>query len=241
MRNDKYIMISFLTVFAVIVILLSNDIQISLNNKGNYPKKQLIAQAKIVSINTIKDHVANAQTVKGTTEIVANASVTKEDLEASLKNKTQNTSKAVETVAQNNTATSGWAWPTQAGWQISSNYGYRNDPFSGYVDFHGALDIYGPGSGSAIYASNNGVITFKGWTRSYGYHFIINHNNGYYTLYAHLSGFAPGIEYGTIVSKGQQIGYMGMTGNATGVHLHYEVWIGYPWNGGYTINPWSLY
>ena len=141
----------------------------------------------------------------------------------------------------NGVATPGWAWPTQPGWNISSNYGYRFDPFTGSYDFHGALDIYGPGHGSAIYAANNGTIYTKGWTRSYGNYYIINHNNGYFTLYAHMSGFVDGIEVGTNVYKGQHIGYMGMTGSATGPHLHFESWVGIPWGGGYMVNPWTLY
>ena len=52
---------------------------------------------------------------------------------------------------------------------------------------------------------------------------MINHNNGYYTLYAHMSGFAPGLTVGSTVSRGQPIGYIGSSGWATGPHLHYEV------------------
>ena len=52
---------------------------------------------------------------------------------------------------------------------------------------------------------------------------IINHNNGYYTVYAHMSGFAPGLSIGSTVSRGQVIGYVGSSGWATGPHLHYEI------------------
>jgi len=52
---------------------------------------------------------------------------------------------------------------------------------------------------------------------------IINHNNGYYTVYAHMKGFAPNISVGSTVSRGQTIGYVGDTGWATGPHLHYEI------------------
>ena len=135
----------------------------------------------------------------------------------------------------------GYAWPTQAGWVISCNYGYRYHPITGYYEFHHALDITGPGMGSQIYSVNNGIVYHKGWSSSYGYHYIINHNNGYYTLYAHLQSYAPNINIGSYVSKGQVIGYMGMTGSATGPHLHFEAWVGVPWRGGYQVNPWSLY
>ena len=67
---------------------------------------------------------------------------------------------------------------------------------------------------------------------SYGYYITINHNNGYYTTYAHLSGFARGLKIGSTVERGQLIGYMGMTGSATGPHLHYELWTLPPWSAG---------
>ena len=58
---------------------------------------------------------------------------------------------------------------------------------------------------------------------SYGNHILIDHGNGYFTLYAHLSKFASGLSVGSVVERGQQIGYIGMTGSATGPHLHYEI------------------
>ena len=58
---------------------------------------------------------------------------------------------------------------------------------------------------------------------SYGYHIIINHGNGYWTLYAHMSRFAVGMKEGTVVARGDVIGYVGATGAATGPHVHYEI------------------
>ena len=68
-----------------------------------------------------------------------------------------------------------------------------------------------------------------------GHYIIINHNNGYYTNYGHLS--ARLVKKGDIVSIGQQIGKMGATGFAFGTHLHFGVWKGYPYVGGKSINP----
>lgn len=121
-------------------------------------------------------------------------------------------------------STTSWGWPTNSGYTFSSYYGYRLSVF-GEGNFHSGLDIAGTGYGSPVYAANNGVIeTMKDLgNTSYGKHIIINHNNGYYTLYAHMSGFAPGISVGSTVSRGQIIGYIGTSGWATGPHLHYEI------------------
>ena len=132
-----------------------------------------------------------------------------------------------------------WAWPTNSGYIITSGYGYRIHPLSGARDLHDALDI-ATGYGSPIYAGNNGVVVTARYHYSYGNHIVINHNNGYYTLYAHMSTLNTKV--GAVVEKGQHIGAMGMTGSASGPHLHYEVWVGGPPHGGGTnINPYSVY
>ena len=121
-------------------------------------------------------------------------------------------------------STTSWGWPTEKGYTFSSYYGYRLQIF-GEGNFHSGVDIAGTGYGSKVYAANNGtveVIKDLG-TRSYGKHIIINHNNGYYTVYAHLSGFSKEISVGSTVSRGQIIGYVGSSGWATGPHLHYEI------------------
>jgi len=124
---------------------------------------------------------------------------------------------------------SSWGWPTKSGYTISSYYGYRLSVF-GEGNFHSGLDIAGTGYGSPVYASNNGVIEEmkvyrdkRGNYTSYGISVLINHNNGYYSLYGHMSGYASGLREGATVSRGQVIGYVGSTGWATGPHLHYEI------------------
>ena len=72
-----------------------------------------------------------------------------------------------------------------------------------------------------------------------GNYVCINHNNGYYTCYAHMARQA--VKVNETVERGQVIGYVGNSGWATGPHLHFEVWIGKPWNGGRRINPWTMY
>lgn len=132
-----------------------------------------------------------------------------------------------------------WVWPTTSGYTITSNYAYRIHPIKKIRQLHPALDI-AAGYGSPIYASNNGVVYSTTCDASYGICAIINHNNGYYTLYAHMS--RRNVKVGQVVSKGQRIGDMGMTGSATGPHLHYELWIGGPpWKGGTNINPHTVH
>ncbi len=126
-------------------------------------------------------------------------------------------------------STASWEWPTNRGYTISSYFGYRLAIF-GEGDFHSGLDIAGTGYGSPVYAANNGVIQeikelkyANGQYYSYGKYILINHNNGYYTLYGHLSAFAEGLKVGSTVERGQQIGKVGSTGWATGPHLHFEI------------------
>lgn len=133
-----------------------------------------------------------------------------------------------------------WAWPTESGWSISSNYGYRINPITGVRELHGALDIAGTGYGSSIFAANSGIVEVKRYTSTAGNYVVINHNNGYWTQYNHMSKFAD-INIGQTVEKGQVIGYIGMTGQATGPHLHFAVWYGGTAYRGTRINPWNLY
>lgn len=140
-------------------------------------------------------------------------------------------------------STKNWGWPTNSGYTISSNYGYRIDPFTRGRNFHTGIDISGTGYGSPVYATNNGTIITEQYHYSYGNYIVINHNNGYYTLYGHMSRFANTSKVGVNVTRGQIIGYVGQTGSATGPHLHLEVWQGGPpyKSGAVRLSPWVLY
>ena len=126
-----------------------------------------------------------------------------------------------------------WAWPTNSPYIITSEYEYR------WGSFHTAIDISGTGHGSPIYAAKDGVVVTATYHYSLGNYVVIQHENNYYTLYAHLAGFNCGV--GQTVSRGQVIGYMGTTGFSTGTHLHYSASIGMPYEGGEFFNPWLLY
>lgn len=132
-----------------------------------------------------------------------------------------------------------WLWPVDS-YKITSDYSYRINPFNSSRELHGALDIAAP-YGSKISASNNGVIQTMGRTASAGIYVVINHNNGYYTQYNHMSAYAKGLKVGQTVERGQVIGYVGMTGAATGPHLHFAVWYGGTAYRGTRVNPWTLF
>jgi len=117
-----------------------------------------------------------------------------------------------------------WHWPTEKPYQITSTFGYR------WGKLHSAVDIAGKYK-SNIYASNNGEVVEAGYNSINGNYIIIDHKNGYYTSYCHLALLAA--KKGDIVEMGQVIGYMGSTGYATGVHLHFSLTKGYPFRGNY--------
>jgi murein DD-endopeptidase MepM/ murein hydrolase activator NlpD len=134
--------------------------------------------------------------------------------------------------------TGNWYWPTKSGYRLTSYYGWRSNPFGGGREFHTGLDISGTGYGSPVYASNNGTVIVSARHWSYGEYIVINHNNGYYTLYAHMSKRNKFV--GDVVARGETIGLVGQTGSATGPHLHFEVWKGGPPFTGTRLNPQSL-
>jgi murein DD-endopeptidase MepM/ murein hydrolase activator NlpD len=106
-------------------------------------------------------------------------------------------------------------WPTVGGY-ISSQMGYR------WGKLHKGIDIAGPSS-YTIKAADNGIVISAGWDGSgYGNKIVIDHQNGFRTVYGHLSEIT--VNVGQTVSKGSAIGVMGATGDATGVHLHFEVY-----------------
>ena len=108
------------------------------------------------------------------------------------------------------------------GARLSSRFGMRRHPILGYTRLHRGLDFAAP-TGTPIYAAGNGVIEKVTRSREYGRFIRLQHSNGYETVYAHLSRFARGLKANAKVRQGQIIGFVGMSGLATGPHLHYEV------------------
>ncbi len=112
---------------------------------------------------------------------------------------------------------------------VTSPYGYRVHPITGRWTLHTGID-FGARSGTHIHACRGGTVVRASWYGGYGNAIIVDHGGGMQTLYAHQSAFAVGA--GARVAAGQHIGYVGSTGNSTGPHLHFEVYI-----NGRTVDP----
>ncbi len=108
-------------------------------------------------------------------------------------------------------ATGKWIWPTQ---------GRITQPFR---PWHKGIDIANH-DGGAILAADSGIVVLAGWDNSgYGNRVVINHGNGYLTLYGHMVTGSIAVQVGQSVRQGQKIGQMGSTGRSTGTHLHFEI------------------
>lgn len=114
------------------------------------------------------------------------------------------------------------SWPLSNN-KITSPYGTRSR------GFHSGIDLVAK-TGTPVYASAGGKVVLSSWYYGYGNCIVVDHGNGLKTRYAHLSGF--NVKVGDTVSRGQQIGRSGNTGNSTGPHLHFEVIV-----NGSTKNP----
>ena len=119
--------------------------------------------------------------------------------------------------------------PISARFRWSSPFGWREDPIAHVKSFHTGTDLACP-TGTPILASMSGKVITTGINRVYGNYVIIDHGNGYQTLYAHMSKIIA--SKGQWVSQGTRIGLVGSTGYSTGPHLHFTVY-----KNGKMVNP----
>jgi len=105
---------------------------------------------------------------------------------------------------------------------LSSGFGWRSSVGAGRP--HNGVDLANP-NGGYIYAAREGRVTYADYRNGFGNVIEIDHGRGVRTLYAHLAEINPDVFPGAFVYDGAAIGRMGMSGNATGVHLHYEVFV----------------
>ena len=108
-----------------------------------------------------------------------------------------------------------------AGFDRSSGFGPRLDPFTGHYSFHPGVDFAGPW-GAPVRATAPGLVTFAGNRGGYGNMVEIDNGLGIHTRYGHLSAIT--VRVGMSVEKGAAIGRLGSTGRSTGPHVHYEIW-----------------
>ena len=123
--------------------------------------------------------------------------------------------------------------PIKATWRLTSRFGTRADPFTGVKSSHTGVDMACP-TGTPIYAAMSGKVVVAGWSNVFGNYIIINHENGYQTLYGHLSKRIA--QQGQRVSQGTRIGLAGSTGYSTGPHLHFTVY-----KNGKLVDPLTLF
>ncbi|SFV36913.1 Peptidase family M23 [Devosia crocina] len=112
--------------------------------------------------------------------------------------------------------------PLEGGGTLRSRFGYRIHPIFKTRKLHTGVDLAAR-TGTPIYASGDGTISYYRWQSGYGNKIEIEHVNGYETAYGHLSRFVDGLSVGSRVRQGQLIGYVGSTGQSTGPHLHFEI------------------
>lgn len=125
--------------------------------------------------------------------------------------------------------TGSFTWPVPSCTYLTSRFGLRIHPVYGTQKSHTGIDI-GAASGATIVAADGGTVTMAGVNGGYGNCVMIDHGNGYKTLYGHMSSIA--VTNGQTVSAGDTVGYVGSTGVSTGPHCHFEVW-----SGGSRIDP----
>ena len=126
----------------------------------------------------------------------------------------------------------GFCSPIGSGWEsrVTSEFGYRRDPFTGETRGHTGIDIAVP-TGTPVRAALPGVVTTATYNAGgYGYYVMIDHGNGMVTLYAHCSKLVARV--GSTVQAGDIVSLSGSTGRSTGPHLHFEVRI-----NGQRVNP----
>lgn len=126
-------------------------------------------------------------------------------------------------------AKSPFAMPVKSAFRFTSGFGYRRDPKGAGTRMHNGTD-FAASTGTPIYSTADGIVTYAGWNSGYGRHVKVQHEFGVETSYSHMSNIR--VKVGQRVSRGDRIGDMGSSGRSTGTHLHYEVRI-----GGKPVNP----
>lgn len=131
-----------------------------------------------------------------------------------------------------NKDSSGFLYPLPYRVAITDSYGYRTHPVTGKkTTWHNGVDL-AAGAGTAIYATKSGTVTTALRSDIWGNYVVINHGDGFSSLYAHMQGLI--VKAGDYVKQGQTIGYVGSTGLSTGPHLHFTIYF-----NGADVNPMS--
>ena len=206
---------------------------------------QALLASKMEEIDGLKEEInSNAEKVQkleAAVKAAADAARKKAEAEAAAKEAAARAAAEAEAAKNNSVASSGSAGesvvsgngtfthPCPGYTRISSTFGYRKAPLRGASTNHKGTDFAAP-TGTPIYAAAAGTVTSSRYSGKAGNMIVINHGNGLQTYYMHCSRLF--VSAGTKVSKGQNIGAVGTTGNSTGPHLHFQVM-----SGGVPVNP----
>lgn len=197
-------------------------------SKKTIDEKKLELTQQYNEVNKIVS--ANNQTIHNLEKKEKDYAQMQKDLAAAIK-KQQNSG------GSSATGTGKFSWPVPGYFRLSEKYGNRICPVHG-KEFHRGIDISSSGIyGAKIVAADSGTVILNKYYGDYGYCVMIDHGNGYVTLYAHMKAKGP-LAVGTKVTKGQSvIGYVGSTGASTGPHLHFEI----QKTSGGTIDPMTFF
>ena len=219
-----------------LTLVEDNTVYYSKETKYDYSKNTSYKEVTQKGVNGITRNTQKVHMVNGNIEkaVIINSVVIREPItEITTRGRKYN---YVTSPEQGNYVdlSGDWKWPTNSPYIIYSPYGYRGG------SIHEGIDITGTGYGSPIYAARAGYVTESYWQRTGGNVIILDHQNGYYTMYAHLS--ARLVEKGQYVTAGMRIGLMGCSGTmCTGTHLHFGAYNGRPYQGGKSFDPRKLY
>jgi len=154
------------------------------------------------------------------TEQITNSSIKNKQLQGKISFTTSSFKQIEEFVRYRNKLWEHTPFVLPAKGQLTSGFGYRLHPVTGENAFHEGLDIANS-RWTPIYATADGIVTSAAVDGNFGNLVVIDHGNGYSTKYAHMTKIM--LEKGQLVKRYTLVGYMGNSGRATGIHLHYEV------------------
>ena len=201
-------------------------------------EQEISAQESKVAVAEQASKKAAEEASKRAAEQASKAAAERQRIADAKKNTEQQANEEQNNIINNSQSTtpstpsvSGFIWPCPGYTTVSSDFGYRSDPFTGKTTYHSGIDIPAP-SGTPIVASASGTVAWSNMNATAGNWVGINHGNGVYTVYMHMS--VRLVAEGATVSQGQTIGLVGTTGSSTGNHLHFSV----RQNGGY-VSPWN--
>ncbi|WP_192988011.1 murein hydrolase activator EnvC family protein [Carnobacterium mobile] len=194
-----------------------NEQQVIATQTSVLSKELQQERQRIVEEEQARQAAAKEASEKAAQQAAKEAEQAEQSQVASNETKTANKSADVSPTTSN---ISGFIRPSNG--VTTSPFGYRIHPITGEHKLHGGIDFGGSGP---IVAAQSGTVEIAGYDSGWGNYVKINHGNGVETLYAHMVSGSLAVAPGQKVSQGQHLGTMGMTGSATGIHLHFEVYV----------------